>query len=89
MSNWIQDFIVSVASGTFATVGESKLDAILQKLHDSNETLYNIAMEAGHAFTKAVATVVEESSTHIDDAFLKALTEAIRISAEDNGVVLS
>lgn len=82
------DFLLGTLTGALQTVGESKLEALLQDLHDSNPADYAGAITGGHALVKHLLPLVAKSSNKIDDAIVNALDEAINASAAANGVTL-
>ncbi len=83
-----QDFLLNALSGTLATLGETKLIEVLQKLHDKDKDQYLTAIHGGHALVNALSPLVKSTGTKIDDALVTALHEAIHTSAGMNGVVL-
>lgn len=84
----LQDFLLNALSGTLATLGETKLVEVLQKLHTRDKDQYLTAIHGGHALVKALSPLVLTTGTKIDDALITALHEAIHTSAETNGVTL-
>lgn len=80
------DFLVGTLTGTIQTIGESKLESILQDLHDSNETDYKATIALGVAFFAKISPLVEKSKNKIDDAILGAMKDAVEKSAKLNGV---
>jgi hypothetical protein len=86
MSSKVGTIVAGLFSGVFAEAAESKLEDVLQELHDKDKDEYLAVVHAGRVLVKKLAPVVEKSGTKIDDALLKALGEAIADSAEKNGV---
>lgn len=82
------EFLLNALTGALESIGESKLIDILQDLHDSNEADYRATIAGGHALTVRLLPLIKKSKTKIDDAILTALDEAIKISAEANGIDL-
>lgn len=82
------DFLVNLFSAALQTAGESKLEEILQDLHDSNPADYKAAVTGGHALVKHLKPLVLASKTKIDNAIVDALDDAINTSAAANGVNL-
>lgn len=81
------DFLLGTLTGALETVGESKLEAILQDLHDSNEADYNACINGLHAGVGHLLPLVAKSKNKIDDAIVKALNEAVDASAAANNIV--
>ena len=82
------DFLINSLSSTLETLGESKLEEVLQQLHNKDKVQYEAAIRRGHVLVLALIPVVEKTGTKIDDAIVNALNEAINDSAEANGIVL-
>lgn len=82
------DFIVGLLKNSIESVGESKLEDVLQKLHDKNVDDYKAAIFAGNTLVKHLDPVVAESANKIDDALLGAVKEAVEKSAAVNGITL-
>jgi len=87
MANF-QDFLLNALSGALETVGESKLDEVLQQLYKDDPVAYKAAIFGGNELVKALLPVTSKTGTKIDDAILKALSEAITQSAAVNGITL-
>lgn len=83
----MKQFFLNLVAGAFADAGESKLEEVLQKLHDTNPGQYKVAILAGRELVKALQPLVDKTPNGIDDAFLKALGEAVEDSAKANGGV--
>lgn len=84
----MKEFLLNLLSTTLETVGESSLLIILQKLHDTDLPKYKAAIYAGEALVDALLPHVKNSKTQVDDAFIKALGEAINQSALNNSLEL-
>lgn len=82
------DFLLNALSGTLATLGESKLEEVLQQLHDKDKVQYEAAIRGGHSLVLALLPIVVKTGTKIDDAIVNALDDAIKVSALANGVIL-
>lgn len=87
-SNAFTDFLLNSLTGALQTVGESKLQDLLQDLHDSNLDDYKATIAAGVALLKHLTPLVEKSKSKIDDAIVGALQDAIKMSAKMNGIDL-
>lgn len=87
-SNAFTDFLINSLTGALQTVGESKLQELLQDLHDSNITDYEATIAAGRALLLHLAPLVAKSKTKVDDAIVGALNDAIEASAKANTVVV-
>lgn len=83
-TNPLVDFLVNSFSGALQTVGESKLEDILQDLHDSNLADYEAAIAGGTALIAHIEPFVVKSKTKIDDAIVAALKDAIAKSSATN-----
>lgn len=83
------EFLLGTLTGVLTTVGESKLEAILQDLHDSNEGDWKAAITGGNALITHLQPLVTKSKTGIDDAIVAAISEAIQASAAANGFDLN
>lgn len=90
--SWIQDAVNSTfgkAAITMAdSVIDSKLDSILQDLHDSNIDDYKATIASGNAFFRHLEPWVKKTATNIDDALLADWTDVITKSATKNGITL-
>lgn len=84
----MKELILSLLTGAIESVGETKLEAVLQKLHDNNPEQYEAAVKGGNALVIALTPLVEGTGTKIDDAIVKGLGDAIKDSAAANGVEL-
>lgn len=82
------DFLLNTLSGALTTIGESKLEQVLQQLHDKDKAQYEAAIRGGHALVLALLPVVVKTGTKIDDAIINALDDAIKVSASVNGIIL-
>jgi len=82
------DFLINSLSSTLETLGETKLEQVLQQLHDKDKVKYEAAIKGGHALVIALLPIVAKTGTKIDDAIVNALDEAIKVSAEANSVTL-
>lgn len=80
----LSEFLLGTLSGALETVGESKLEAILQDLHDSNLEDWEAAIQGGEALIKHLLPLVTKSKSKIDDAILNALSEALDASKAAN-----
>ncbi len=84
----IKDFLLNSLSGALETLGESKLEEVLQSLYDKDKVQYEAAVRGGHALVLALQPVVAKTGTKIDDAIVNALADAIKDSAAANDIVL-
>ena len=82
------DFLINSLSGALETIGETKLEQVLQQLHDKNPVQYEAAVRGGHALVLALQPIVLKTGTKIDDAIVAALDEALTKSAANNGITL-
>ncbi len=82
------EFLLSLFTGTLENVGETKLEALLQDLHDKHPDQYEVAIKGGRLLVKALLPIAAKTGTKIDDAIVKALAEAIEDSAAANGTIL-
>lgn len=80
------NFLTGLLSGMIESAGESKLIEILQELHDKNPAQYKAAIYGGTALVQGLLPLVTGTPNKIDDAILNAIDDAIRISAERNGI---
>lgn len=85
----MKEFLLNLLTSTLETIGESKLIEILQKLHDSHPDQYRAAIYGGKALVNGLTPFISGTATHIDDAILKAIDEAIKTSAANNGIDLN
>lgn len=84
----MKELLLNLLTGAIESVGESKLIAVLQDLHDKNPELYKSAIHGGNALVTALKPLVEKSATKIDDAVLNAIGDAVKQSAAANGITL-
>ena len=88
----MKELLLNLLSGAIENIGESKLKDVLQKLHDSDTTAnkdkYVAAIRGGWALCQFAKPLVDGTATKIDDAILNGLEDAIKASAEANGVAL-
>lgn len=84
----MKQFFLNLVAGAFADAGETQLEVVLQKLHDTNPGQYKAAVIAGLELVKILQPLVDKSVSKIDDAFLSALKDALVDSAAANNVVL-
>lgn len=82
------DFLFNAFSGALTTVGESKLEEVLQQLHTKDPKEYEAAIRGGNALVIALAPCVAKTGTKIDDAIVNALADAIKVSASMNNIIL-
>ncbi len=82
------EFLINTLSGALTTIGESKLEQVLQQLHDKNPAEYEAAIRGGHALVVALLPLTQKTGTKIDDAFINALEDALNVSAAANGITL-
>ena len=80
----MKELLFNLFSSSLETIGESKLEEILQKLHDKNPGQYKVAILGGLQLVLALEPLVLTTGTKIDDAIVKALKEAINVSAKSN-----
>lgn len=89
---WLQGVVDSVIGKSVMNIaenaGKSKLEAILQDLHDSNESAYKAALEGGVAFVNALQPLAAKTETTIDDAILEDIHTVIVESAAKNNFTL-
>lgn len=85
----MKQFFLNLISGTIEGAGESKLEELLQQLHDKHPDQYKAAVFGGIALANAVKPLAEKSPNKIDDAFVSALNDACRDSAAANGLDVS
>jgi hypothetical protein len=78
------DFLLNTLSSSLETIGETKLVEVLQQLHDKNPEQYQAAILGGQALVTALLPIVSKTGTKIDDAIVKALSEAIATSSSLN-----
>ena len=78
----LTDFVVK----TLESAGESKLEDLLQNLHDQHPEEYYAAIYGGHALVNALKPIVNSTATKIDDAIILGLDEALNNSAAKNGI---
>ena len=81
-------FLIATLTGAIESVGESKLEQVLQQLHDSDVESYKAAIFGGHALVTKLGALVAKSTNKIDDAVLGAIDQAINASAKTNNVTL-
>lgn len=82
----MKEFLLNLLNGALESVGESKLEELLQKLHDQHPDQYKGAIYGGQALVNALQPLVTTTGTKIDDALLSAISDAIRDSAAANGI---
>lgn len=82
------DFLINTLSSSLETIGESKLEQLLQTLHDKHEDQYKAAIYGGVALVNALLPLTKTSATKIDDAIVQALDEALKLSANNNQLLL-
>lgn len=82
----LKEILLSTLTATLETVGESKFIDVLQELHDKNPDQYKAVVIAGHGMVTTLLPFVTKTGTKIDDAILNALGEAIKTSADMNGL---
>lgn len=84
----MKETLFKMFAGMLEQVGESKLEEVLQQLHDSDETRYNQAVVGGWALVSALEPLVEKTKTSIDDMLVNGIKDAISASAKTNDVEL-
>ncbi len=84
----MKEALLALFATAFETIGETKLELILQKLHDKDVVKYTAALKGGMALITAMQPFIDESKTPIDNLFCSALSEAIQISAKNNNVII-
>lgn len=84
----MKKFFINLLSGTIENVGESQLEEVLQKLHDTDLEAYKAAVYAGRTLVKKLKPLVEKSESKIDDLFLNAVNDALTDSAKANNLEL-
>lgn len=84
----MKELLLNLLTGAFEKIGESKLEEVLQHLHDTNPAQYKNAVIGGWALTNSLMPLVQKTGTKIDDAVVGAVQDAIRNSALRNDVEL-
>lgn len=84
----MKQFFLNLIAGTIESAGESKLEELLQKLHDNDLNEWKTAIHGGISLAKALKPLAEKSSHKVDDAFVNALADACRDSAASNNYVI-
>jgi len=85
----MKQFFLNLVSGAFADAGETKLEEVLQQLHEKDLDGYKAAIYGGLALVKALKPLTEKSANKIDDAFINAVSDALTDSAKANGLELA
>lgn len=89
---WIQNLVDSTMGKAIVSVADkaldSKLEAILQDLHDSNIDDYKATVAGLNAAFKKLQPLAAKTETTIDDAILEDWQELIIVSAAKNGISL-
>ena len=87
-----KNVLLELLSGTLATLGESKLEEVLQELHDNDKTEgktdYKSVVFGGQSFVTGISKLTTKTKTQIDDAIVSAISDAIQASAKQNGIGL-
>lgn len=86
--NPLVELLLGSVTGAITAIGESKLEDVLQDLHEKDPDAYKAAIHAGHLFVVKIQPLVTKSATKIDDAVLSAIGQAITNSAANNGITL-
>lgn len=84
----VLDFLVKIFESALETEGETLLDAQLQVLHDKNLSEYNAAIFGLNAGVIALSKLTSAKPGSIADIAVKALAEAVTLSAQQNGITL-
>ena len=89
---WIQSAVNTTFGKAAVTMADaiidSKLEALLQDLHDSNIDDYKATIAAGNAFFKHLIPLVAKTENTLDDAIVSDWTAVIQKSAVHNGIAL-
>lgn len=78
------EMLLGTLTTALSQIGESKLEVVLQQLHDKNATSYDRVIDAGRLLVKTLKPFIDKSGTQIDDAILTSLGNAIEVSAKAN-----
>lgn len=84
----MKEALLTLFATTFETIGESKLEQVLQQLHDKDKVKWEAALRGGLSLITALQPFIDNSKTPIDNLFCSAILEAIQISAKNNGLTL-
>jgi len=82
------DFLVNTLLPAFETLGESKLEQVLQADHDTDPTNYAADIVGLYATLSRLHPLVLKTATKVDDAIFDLLKTAVVNSAAANGIVL-
>lgn len=81
--------ILEAFANKLEEIGESKLEEILQKVHDEDGAEeYKAAIYGGHVFVQKLKKFADKTKTKIDNAILDSIDESIHDSAAKNGIPL-
>lgn len=84
----MKEALLVLFNTAFETIGESKLEEVLQKLYLKDKVKYEAALRMGYGFFTAIQPIVDETKTPIDNLFSAAILDAIKTSAKNNNVTL-
>lgn len=71
------------------SAGESKMESILQELHDKDPAVYQLAIKAGNDFVSYLQPIAAKTESTLDDEVLADLKTIIATSATSNGITLN
>ena len=80
----MKELLLNLLASSLGDIGETKLVAVLQQLHDRNPGQYKVAILGGLQLVLALEPIVLSTGTMIDDVFIKSIREAIETSAANN-----
>lgn len=89
MASKLSEIIIAALTPALETIGESKLEALLQNIHDKNPTMFATRLQGAHSLFVELQSEAATSKTPIDDAVAGAVVEAIEASAKTNSVTLT
>ena len=84
-----KEYLVNAMTDSIATIGESKMEAVLQTLHDKNPEAHKAVIEAGKLIVEHLQPIVLSTKTTIDDMALSIIWDAVRASAKANNIPLA
>jgi hypothetical protein len=82
------EIVLNSLKGTVEEILESKLESLLDGLHDKDPDLYRAAVIAGNQFVRIVAPLADRTKTPLDNALFDLINDAIKDSAKNNNVEL-
>lgn len=90
--DWIKTAFSSLGGEALEKVainlGESKIESVLDDLHDSNPADHLAAITSANAFSKHIEAGIRKTPTNIDDAFLDAINEIVSQQVTKYGIKL-